>query len=98
MAVESAVRTKRPVDHESRLVLPGPPSPAGRGAPAEPLPRHGSNHRRLRRLRVWLPPTARVQSLQSFQVASTKEARPLAPASFFLSRSHPRPARTAVAL
>src|SRR5258708_37398295 len=60
--------------------------------------RHQSNHRRFHRLRVWLPPIARARPLQWFRAASTAEARRLAPASFFLSRLHPQPARTAVAL
>ena len=88
----------RSPDHGSRSVIPGPPRPAAQRARATRPPRHRSNHRRLRRLRVWLPTTARVRSLQPFRVASTTEGRPRAPASFFQSRSHPRRAQTVVAL
>src|SRR5271165_3552239 len=79
-------------------MIPGLPGPAAQRVPAARLPKHRSNHRRLRPLRVWLPPAATVQSLQSFLVASIAEALPPAPGSSFLNRLHPRPVRTAGAL
>ena len=80
-------------------VILSPARRAAQGAPAARPQRHRSNHRQLHLLPGLV--LARRQSpipSNVSRVALTTGARQLAPASFFLSRSHPRPARTAVVL